>query len=88
MQFTTCGQVGFGLSGGLSASASVSDGNFCEGDSSSEGYFGEGSFLYGGGVSELHDANGNVSGSAAKGIVGAGAAAGKQFCSTRTVCLN
>jgi RHS repeat-associated protein len=88
IQFTKCGQVGFGLQGGLGASASVSQSDFCEGDSSSEGFFGEGALVYGGGVSASRDADGNAAGSAAKGIVGAGAAAGKQFCTTRTVCFN
>ena len=48
MQFTTCGQVGFGLQGGLGINASVSESNLCEGESSSEGLFGEGAIVYGG----------------------------------------
>jgi hypothetical protein len=37
-------------------------------------------------VSESNDADGNAAGSVARGIVGA--AADKQFCTTRTVCFN
>jgi len=58
IQFTKCGQVGFGLQGGLGVGVLLSQSNFCEGDSSSEGYFGEGAAGYGGGVSKSHDAAG------------------------------
>jgi RHS repeat-associated protein len=88
MQFTKCGQVGFGYQGGLGISVSASQSNFCEGDSSSEGIFGEGAAGFGGGVSTSNDASGSTSGSAARGVVGAGAAAGRQFCTTRTICFN
>ena len=87
-QFTKCGQIGFGLQGGLSGGQTVSEGNFCEGDSSSEGPFADGALGIGLGGSVSDDDNGNTSAAGGKGIVGAGAAAGKQFCTTRTVCLN
>ena len=88
LQFTKCGQVGFGLQGGLGASISASDGDFCEGDSSTEGGFGDGAYGFGGGASTSSDESGGTSVNAARGVVGFGAAAGKQFCTTRTICLN
>ena len=88
MQFTRCGQIGFGLEGGLNASASYSEGTLCEGDNSTEGIFGQGSLILGGGGSFSHDENGNISGGFIQGIVGAGAAGGQQYCSTRTICFN
>jgi RHS repeat-associated protein len=84
-QFTKCGQIGFGLQGGLSGGVNVSEGSFCEGDSSSEGVFADGALGLGLGGSISNDEIGNISAVGAKGVVGAGAAAGKQFCATRTV---
>ncbi|MDJ0863514.1 MAG: RHS repeat-associated core domain-containing protein, partial [Gammaproteobacteria bacterium] len=42
MQFTRCGQLGFGLFGVLGISATLGDRNFCEGDVATDGVFGEG----------------------------------------------
>lgn len=87
-QFTKCGQIGFGLQGGLSGGVTVSESNFCEGDSNSEGVFADGAIGFGLGGSVSNDENGNTTAAGGRAVVGAGAAAGKQFCTTRTVCLN
>ncbi len=72
----------------MGITANYSTEEFCEGTSETEGPFFEGgSILVGGGsVTEGSDGSSGV----ASGLfgVGAGAAGGYQWCSTRTVCLN
>ncbi|MGD9729685.1 MAG: RHS repeat-associated core domain-containing protein [Nitrospiraceae bacterium] len=87
-QFTKCGQVGFGRLGSLGAGITASESDFCEGDSFSEGPFAEAGAGIGAGGSATEDTIGSGSIAGLKGFAGGGAAAGKQYCTTRTVCLN
>jgi len=88
MQYTKCGQVGFGLFGGLGVTGNISEGTFCEGTTESEGPFYEGGSLIVGGGSVTEDSSGNSN--AASGLygIGMGAAGGYQWCSTTTTCFN
>jgi len=87
-QFTICGRVGFGNFGGLGLSASISNGDFCEGTIETEGEFIEGGDIFGGSgsISRSTDGNGSVSGG--YGGVAYGGAAGKEFCEVVTKCIN
>jgi hypothetical protein len=87
-QFTICGQLGFGLQAGFNAGLTVSDENFCEGTTTSSGYFAEFAKFLGGGASVMRDKGGGRSVGGLKGVAGVGAAAGGMKCTVRTVCLN
>jgi RHS repeat-associated protein len=87
IQLTKCGQLGFGLQAGLGVGVVASDGDFCEGDTQSDGYFAEGAWLAGAGVSGTRSGDDRSVG-VVKGLVGAGGSIGMQKCAIRTICLN
>jgi hypothetical protein len=88
VQFTTCGQVGFGLFGGLGIEGSVASTDFCEGDVSSKSWFVEGGSLFAGSGSLTDLGDGDFDAAGGLFGVGKGGAAGMSFCETRTVCMN
>jgi RHS repeat-associated protein len=85
-EFQVCGRVGPGISVGATFEGTIAQGTFCEGNSMSGGFFGEGGIGPFGGTGLAVGADGLSSTFSAKGGIGGGAAGGSQVCITRTAC--
>jgi len=88
IQFTKCGNAGFGNFGGLGVTANLSEETFCEGTAESEGQFFEGGSIFVGSGSVTENSEGNSSATSGLFGVGMGAAVGYQWCTTTTICFN
>lgn len=83
-----CGTVGFGIAGSLGASVGAQTGELCSGEQEADGVFASGGDgVYGGGQA-TQGSDGSAGANRGFGGVGAGAAAGRVFCTTRYYCVN
>jgi len=87
VQMQTCGRIGPGFSGGVTAFAEVGEGSFCEGNSVSGGAFMEGGAGAFEGFEGSYGSDGISASGTIRGGIGGGAAGGTQACIKRTFCF-
>jgi hypothetical protein len=83
----SCGRVGFGASFGAKGTATVGQGDFCEGDSESVGGFGTVGY---GGIGSVATQTDITTGDTSVTVTaggGAGASGGGQVCLTKVICF-